>query len=62
MKDVHEKACSGVTCEARSVTKASETVVAVEVMGHALNKEALKQFNSPKACTPAIALCQEPSE
>jgi hypothetical protein len=35
---MHGKACSGVTYGARSVTKASETVVAAEVVYHALNR------------------------
>jgi hypothetical protein len=38
MKNVYGKACSGVTCEAKSVTKASKTVAAAEVVYHALNK------------------------
>ena len=41
MEDVHGKACSVVTCEARSVAKASETVAAVEVVYHAPNKRHL---------------------
>ena len=38
MEDVHGKACSVVTCGARSVAKASESVAAAEVVCHAPNK------------------------
>ena len=38
MEEVHGKACSGVIYGARSVTKASETVAAAEVVCHALNE------------------------
>ncbi|KAI6151539.1 hypothetical protein BKA82DRAFT_4100375 [Pisolithus tinctorius] len=38
------------------------TVIAMSRLfyGRALLREALKQFNSPSGCTPAIALCKEP--
>jgi ribosomal protein S7 len=35
---VYGKACSGVIYRARSITKASKTVVAAEIVYHALNK------------------------
>jgi hypothetical protein len=60
-----------VALEALNITSSSEdsTVIAMSSLsyGRALlldgqREAALKQFNPPKACTPAIALCKEPSE
>lgn len=57
--------------ESLNTTSSSEdsTVIAMSrfFYGRALlldgqEEEALKQFNPPRACTPAIALCKEPSE
>jgi hypothetical protein len=53
MEDVHGKACSGMTYEARSVTKASETVAAAEVVYHALNR--ISVFASSSEATSASA-------
>jgi len=53
MEDVHGKACSGVACGATSVTKASETVVAAEVVCHALNK--MSFFASSSEAASALA-------
>jgi hypothetical protein len=55
MEDVHGKACSGMTCGARSVTKASETVVAAEVVCHALNRMSLFANSSEAASASARA-------
>ena len=55
MEDVHGKACSGVTCGARSVTKASETVVAAEVVCHALNRMSFFASSSEAASASARA-------
>lgn len=60
-----------VALESLNITSSSEdsTVIAMSriLYGRALlldgqRDEALKQFNPPEACTPAIALCKEPSE
>ena len=55
MEDVHGKACSAVTCGARSVTKASETVAAAEVVCHALNKMSFFVSSSEAASVSARA-------
>jgi tetratricopeptide (TPR) repeat protein len=65
------KEAIAVALESLDITSGSEdsTVIAMSrfFYGRALllvglREEALKQFNPPKACTPAIALCKEPSE
>jgi hypothetical protein len=51
MEDVHGKACSGVTCGARSMTKVSETVAAAEVVCHTLNEMSLFARATVRAST-----------
>jgi hypothetical protein len=55
MEEVHEKACSGVIYGARSVTKASETVAAAEVVCHALNEMSFFASSSEAASASARA-------
>jgi hypothetical protein len=55
MEDVHEKACSGIIYGARSVTKASKIVVAVEVVYYALNRMSLFASSSEAASVSARA-------
>jgi hypothetical protein len=38
MEDIYRKTYNGVTCGARLATKVSKTIIAVEVVYHALNK------------------------
>jgi hypothetical protein len=52
---VHGKACSGVIYKARSVTKASKTVVAAEMVCYALNKISLFASSSKAASVLARA-------
>jgi hypothetical protein len=52
---VHGKACSGVICRARSVTKVSETVAAIEVVCHALNEMSFFASSSKAASASARA-------
>jgi hypothetical protein len=55
MEDVYGKACSGVTYGPKSVMKASETVVAAEVVCHALNKMSFFASSSEAASASARA-------
>ena len=55
MEEVHRKACSCVIYGARSVTKASETVAAAEVVCHALNEMSFFGSSSEAASASARA-------
>ena len=52
---MHRKACSGMTCEAKLAIKVSETVVASEVVCHALNKMSFFASSSETANVSARA-------